>query len=58
MKFKFNGGRPMLEFLVGGSLDIHYKVFNENISMQKMTPLVRNLIFGPIKIDFSGTIVS
>jgi len=58
MRFKFTGGRPMIEFLVGGSVDVHYKTFNENISIMKMTPLVRNLIFGPIKIDFSGTIVS
>jgi hypothetical protein len=58
MRFKFTRGRPMIEFIVGGSVDIHYKTFNENILMMKMTPIVRNLIFGPIKIDFSGTIVS
>jgi len=58
MRFKFTGGRPMIEFIVGGSIDVHYKTFNENISLMKMTCIVKNLFFGPIKIDFSGTIVS
>ena len=30
---KFNGGRGMVDLDIGGSLDIHFKNFNEHISI-------------------------
>ena len=55
--FKFNGGRGMVELDIGGSLDIHYKNFNEYISIQKLKPQIKNIIFGTQRIDFIGKIV-
>ena len=44
--FKLNGGRGMVEILLGGSYDVHFNRFNEDISITKPKILVKNIIFG------------
>jgi len=36
----------MLELLIGGSYDVHFSRFNEDISIAKPKLLIKNVIFG------------
>ena len=36
----------MIELLIGGSYDVHFNRFNEDISITKPKLLIKNIIFG------------
>jgi len=48
----------MLELLIGGSFDVHFSRFNEDISIAKPKLLIKNIIFGRQYCDFGNTVVS
>ena len=57
LKFRLFGGRGMVEIEPLGLNDVYYHKYDEHISMSKPTILAKNIIFGGMFIDFSGTSV-
>ena len=55
MNFYFNGGRGLVKISGNGTFDVHYKHFNEHLSITKPVVLAKNIIFGRLYIDFDGT---
>jgi len=55
-KFKFNGGRGLLEVTQLGTIDIYFSNFNEHISVSKPTIQCKNIIWGGLYIDIEQEI--
>lgn len=55
-KFKFNGGKGMIEFSQVGAYNIHMKKFDEHISVSKPKIQGKNIIWGGIYFDIDGQI--
>lgn len=55
-KFSLNGGRGMVKIETGGSFDIHFDKYDEDISLTKTTILAKNIIFGGLYIDAEGIV--
>jgi hypothetical protein len=56
--FKFNGSRGLVEISTLGTFDCYLKKFDEHISIEKPKVIAKNIIFGGMYVDFSGTITS
>lgn len=49
--FGFNGGSGMIQITQNGTTDFYFSKYDEHVSVDKPTILIKNIIFGTMYID-------
>lgn len=53
-QFGFNGGKGLIKLDTGGTWDVHFDKYDEDITLTKVPVVVKNIIFGGLYVDADG----